>query len=192
VSITAYEGPCFVLVAPNGDIPTGQEHGLYYEDTRFLSMHTMRLDGTEPVTLSARTEAPHLAVHFLTNAALSTAPRGALVIRRSYAVSHGLHGDLEIVNYGNQPVSFELALAYDADFEDIFQIKRSVESKVEAMPRGATHAASFGKAVLALSSADRGWSRRTEALIWCWWRAEERGSRNSRPRWRRITTSASV
>src|SRR5262249_3929844 len=52
---------------------------------------------------------------------------------------------------------------FDADFADVFEVKRSVEAAATTPGSGApAQAAAFGKSVLALSREGRGWSRRTE------------------------------
>lgn len=159
--LSAYQAPCFLVVEPGGDVPSGHEYGLYYEDTRFLSHHALRLGGAAPVLLSARAGPTNVLVHYLTNPALPRAPRGTLVVRRVYAISHGMHVDLDITSYAPDPVELELELAYDADFADVFQVKRAIESADSGECERST-AGALGRSVIALARAEAGWSRRTE------------------------------
>jgi glycogen debranching enzyme len=160
--LSAYDGASFIVLDAGGDIIEGCESGLYHEDTRFLSRHTLRLDGAAPVALSSQSPAAHLLVFFASNPALSGAPRGTLVIRRTYAVGSGLHCDLDVQSYAAAPVTLVLELAYDADFADVFEIKRLVEqsSPVAVEPAAAQ---ALGRSILALAhTSAQGWSRRTE------------------------------
>ena len=158
----AYEGASFLVIDPSGDVQPGREAGLYHEDTRFLSMHTLTLGGAAPIVLSARTPAPHLIVVFATNPALPGVPHGVIVLRRVYHVGSGLHADVEITSYASSPIELALELSYDADFIDVFQVKAMLESP-EHEARERARVTSFGRAILALAGArDDGWSRRTE------------------------------
>src|SRR5262249_11597887 len=127
-TLVAYEGASFLLVAPTGDIPTGRELGLYHEDTRFLSQHTLLIADAEPLVLSARASSTCESVHFSTNPALPGLPRGSLVIRRVFRVGGGLHADLDITNFGAEAADFAVELLYDADFADVFEVKRQIEA----------------------------------------------------------------
>src|SRR5262245_9934236 len=97
-----------------------------------------------PLVLAARSESPPISVHFLTNPALAGTPRGTLTLRRTYAVSHGAHVDIDVTSYAPSRVVFNLELAYDADFADVFEIKRAIESRPAERAASAC-AATFGK-----------------------------------------------
>lgn len=159
--LTAYDGPCFLLVEPTGDMPPGRELGLYYEDTRFLSLQSLRLDGKEPVFLSAFPDPASVLTHYLTSPALSDIPHGTLLIRRSHAISRGMHVDIDITSYASSPIRFELCLEYDADFADVFEIKRWAELAETRKPTPPLVTA-LGASVLGLAPAEGGWRRRTE------------------------------
>jgi len=160
-TLKAYDGPCFLLVEPSGDIETGRELGLYYEDTRFLSAQSLKIDGEEPILLTAYAESPSLLVHFLTSPALPHLPHGSLLVRRTHAVSRGMHVDIDITSHAEERVRFELRLDFDADFADVFEIKRLAELATPYEPKEVEVAAPF-RSVLALARAEAGWRRRTE------------------------------
>jgi glycogen debranching enzyme len=160
--LSAYEGASFLVLEPDGDVVEGSESGLYREDTRFLSRCTLRVGGARPVVLSSRAAAAHLAVVFATNPALPGVPRGALVIRRAFAVGDGLHVDVDVTSHAPGPVAVDLDLEFDADFADVFEVKRLIEAPAPFTVEPA-HAGVFGRATLALAHASaEGWSRRTE------------------------------
>lgn len=159
--LTAYEGPCFLLVEPTGDAPPGRELGLYYEDTRFISMQSLRLNGQAPVLLSAFAGPPSMTTHYLTNPALSGIPHGSLLIRRRHAISRGMHVDIDVTSYAPSRIELELCLGYEADFADVFEIKRWAEL-TEPRERARGKVTALGASVLGLARANSGWSRRTE------------------------------
>jgi len=51
-STTLVEGASFSISASSGDIEAGSPHGLFFEDTRFVSTWTLRLDGEELQSLA--------------------------------------------------------------------------------------------------------------------------------------------
>lgn len=160
-TLKAYEGPCFLLVEPTGDMPRGRELGLYYEDTRFLSAQSLRLNGRQAVFLSAFADPASVLTHYLASPALVDISHGALLIRRSHAVSRGMHVDIDITSYAPSRISFELCLEYDADFADIFEIKRCAEL-AETRDSPPPRVTALGASVLGLARAEGGWQRRTE------------------------------
>jgi glycogen debranching enzyme len=160
--LSAYEGASFIVLEPSGDILEGRENGLYHEDTRYLSLHTLRLAGAAPLVLASAAPATHLAVVFATNPALPGLPGGALVIRRAFAVGGGLHADVDVTSYATTPIEVDLELAFDADFADVFEVKRAIEAPQSVVCTPASSIV-LGRAVLALAhDSAAGWSRRTE------------------------------
>ena len=160
-TLKAYDGPCFLVVEPSGDIAKGRELGLYYEDTRFLSLAALTIDDKQPILLAAYAESPSHLVHYLTSPVLPQLPHGSLLLRRSHLVSRGMHADLDIRNHGEGRVRFVLRLDFDADFADVFEIKRLAELATPYEPKETESAVPF-RSVLALAHAEAGWRRRTE------------------------------
>ncbi|APR81291.1 Glycogen debranching enzyme [Minicystis rosea] len=160
--LSAYEGSSFLVLDPGGDIEEGSESGLYREDTRFLSRYVLRVGGARPIVLSSRVPAAHVAVVFATNPALPGVPRGSLVLKRSYAVGDGMHADIEVTSHACAPVEADIELLFDADFADVFEVKRLIEGPAPFAVEPAS-AGTFSRSILALGHASQeGWSRRTE------------------------------
>lgn len=159
--LTAYDGPCFLLVEPTGDMPPGRELGLYYEDSRFLSSQSLELNGRAPVLLSAYAGPPSVTTHHLTNSELPGIPHGSLLIRRTHAISRGMHVDLDVTSFSCSRIELELCFAYDADFADVFEIKRWAEL-AESRERVKAEVTALAPSVLGLARAEAGWRRRTE------------------------------
>jgi glycogen debranching enzyme len=124
------ENEIFLVSDQNGDIAShnvdGQ--GLYWRDTRFLSLYELTLEGDRPVLLSATGE--H---NFMTNLQFAngsfTAMGGLEVaartisIRRNRFLHGGLHERLGFFNYNRFPVRLRLCLAFGSDFRDMFDIR---------------------------------------------------------------------
>jgi glycogen debranching enzyme len=115
-----------------GDIkPTGLgEEGLYHEGTRYLSCLLLGLDYGRPMFLSSTVRQDNdLLTVDLTNPDISrggavVVPRGSLHLARTKVLWGGAcHELLHLRNYGTAPVSVSLALHFEADFADIFEVR---------------------------------------------------------------------
>ncbi|HLJ80775.1 MAG TPA: glycogen debranching N-terminal domain-containing protein, partial [Ktedonobacterales bacterium] len=114
--ITIQSDTTFLICDPLGNILDGTEHGLYHEDTRFLSTYELTLDGRTPVLLAAHPTAPFAATHVLTNPILPNVPRGRLCLIRRRQLNMGMQEEIEITHYGEDEAVFTLDLRLDADF----------------------------------------------------------------------------
>jgi glycogen debranching enzyme len=123
--ITINESTTFFIADDIGDVPEGQANGLFYEDTRFLSLYLLRLDGQEPLPLAADQVDYRTAEHFLTNPELANAPGSTLGIMRRRRVDQGLRDELILLNYGDHELRCALEIIFDADFAGIFDVKRT-------------------------------------------------------------------
>lgn len=114
-----------------GDIKQiGEEvQGIYHNGTRFISNFELRINERRPLLLSSsvKEENKILSVD-LTNPALhladKTIPKDALYIGRSKFIRLGSCFELiKIINYDNELYEFDLSIAFDADFKDIFEVR---------------------------------------------------------------------
>jgi glycogen debranching enzyme len=141
-------GDTFVVFDRYGDVqPVGQgQQGLFHADTRYLSRLELRLGGARPLLLSSTvTEDNALFTADLTNTDLYESGEVHLardtvhVFRTAF-----LHGGaccmrLAARNYGASPVALPLALRFEADFTDIFEVRgtprvrrgQSLEARVD-------------------------------------------------------------
>jgi glycogen debranching enzyme len=133
MAITINESTTFLICDERGDVQEWTEDGLYAEDTRFLSRYQLRLGGLEPIVLAADTVDYHTAEHFLTNPELEGVPGSSLGIVRRRRVGEGMRDELTIVNYGDDEAACALELFFDADFAEIFDVKRSTRVDKEAI-----------------------------------------------------------
>ena len=120
----------FVVSDGRGDFPVDDEGGLglYRRDCRFLSGYELRLNGHQPILLNNSVDRAYVATFQLVNPALDLdggpgIPQQTLSLRRSRFVHDGFHERIGIRNCSNRPVEVELELRFDADFEDIFEVR---------------------------------------------------------------------
>jgi glycogen debranching enzyme len=132
----------FMLSSAHGDIrPDGRGLGLYDSDTRVLSRLELSINGVPPVVLRAGPAAGYQATIQLTNPDLFGDPvrptdaseivlrRQSLGIVRDRVIAGGLHERITITNYTTEPERSVVALALDADFADVFELRGLVRPR---------------------------------------------------------------
>ena len=122
------EDRIFVTTNSTGDIPLGTSLGLYYNDTRYLSLYSLYIEGQEPVLLSASSEHNFMANIQLTNPALGlesgrTILSNTVSLRRNRLISGGMRERIGLYNYNSTPVRLRLRIDLGADFRDMFDIR---------------------------------------------------------------------
>ena len=121
MSLTILEGSTFCVCDPSGDFgwPTS---GFFAKDVRFLSVLELTVNGERPLLLSSDRVEYFSAAFYLRNPRAELAP-DVLSITRERFVGVGMQDHLRVENHAMEPVSFELALRFGADFADIFAVK---------------------------------------------------------------------
>src|SRR5919197_1053891 len=120
--LTILEGATFCICDERGDIdwPTG---GLFADDTRFLSLLRLTVNGERPLVLSADRVEYFSAAFYMRNPLAQGLKQDQLSIARHRFVGEGMQDHLTIENELLEEVSFELALEFGSDFADIFAVK---------------------------------------------------------------------
>jgi glycogen debranching enzyme len=125
--LTINQGSTFMVTDHKGEIASESEQGVFAGDTRFVSFYQTSANG-EPWTLitSSGTTYYSARIH-MTNPLIRTEsgdiPAGTLALSLIRAISDGLHDDLDITNYNQVPVRFNLEIAIRSDFADLFEVK---------------------------------------------------------------------
>lgn len=122
------EDQVFVTTNAMGDMPSGESLGLYYKDTRYLSLYCLTIEGKEPVLLSSSSEHNFMANLQLTNPPLglengSTILPNSISLRRNRLVQHGMRERIGLFNYNSFPVRLRLTIDLGADFRDMFDVR---------------------------------------------------------------------
>ncbi|HVS77586.1 MAG TPA: glycogen debranching N-terminal domain-containing protein, partial [Steroidobacteraceae bacterium] len=125
-----------------GDIPVetagSQGLGLFYRDTRFLSVYRLTLNRAPLVPLASHEGGGAWTFHVLGNCELE-APGGRIAphtisVRRDRMVGEGaIHEVLTLTNYGGKAVCLSLALVFAADFTDIFVVRGMADPPAPAL-----------------------------------------------------------
>jgi glycogen debranching enzyme len=125
--LTINQGNTFMVTDLNGEIAADSELGVFANDTRFVSYYAIFANGYPWVRLTSATPMYYAARIYFTNPRFVTEqgdiPAGTLSLVISRTVGEGIHEDLDITNYGNAPVQFNLEVALRSDFADLFEVK---------------------------------------------------------------------
>jgi glycogen debranching enzyme len=129
-TVTINHGSTFLVCGPDGAIrgEEGQEHGLYADDTRFLSGHELRLNGQPLHSLASSRLSFRHARWMLLAPSLRTIDGRATDVRITVSVDRRVSDrrlDEEIVvsAYGGEPITLLLALHLESDFADLFEVR---------------------------------------------------------------------
>lgn len=128
--LAAKEGDLLLYTNDLGQIPGGEnsELGLYYRDTRYLSRLELLVGGRLPVLLSSTAESGYGATIELTNLESRTAdgrllPQASVHVRCRRFLADRLHELMDVCNYGQTTVEFDIDLHFAADFADLFEVR---------------------------------------------------------------------
>jgi glycogen debranching enzyme len=122
----------FIVTDASGDVRGDNQegYGLYRADTRYLSGYELRISGRPPILLSSSVDRAYVATFQLVNPTLVDAtgpiPRQTLSLRRTRFVHRGFHERIGIKNVSGRAVDVELELRFEADFKDIFEVRRYI------------------------------------------------------------------
>jgi glycogen debranching enzyme len=115
--VVVLDGNRFYVADAAGDAGSGRE-GFYADDTRVLRVWRLTIDGQRPAVLGGGRDGAHYGWSIYGMAA-------GLVVRRELRVSRaGLRETLSITNSGPADRRVVVRYAVDADFLDLFEVKR--------------------------------------------------------------------
>ncbi|QHE54070.1 amylo-alpha-1,6-glucosidase [Pontibacillus sp. HMF3514] len=117
------EGDLFLTTEQNGDIDATHDkgYGLYTKDTRFLSKFDLTINGEKPSLLTSTASKNYVAsIRVMKN----EDDVGAIEAVRDRFIYDGvLYERLSFLNYFPTRQQFEVALSFDADFQDMFIVR---------------------------------------------------------------------
>jgi glycogen debranching enzyme len=132
-TVSILDGNMFVVSDRRGDIeasPT-DTHGLFLDDTRFLSRWILTINGIRPAVLSVDEQA-YFKVQFFEALTTGTVYVDShLSVTRRRAVSKGFKEEVEITNHDKDAIDLEIKLEAGADFADLFEVKDKLQKKGE-------------------------------------------------------------
>ncbi|UPG71343.1 hypothetical protein MVG78_12175 [Roseomonas gilardii subsp. gilardii] len=125
-------GDTFLVLDHYGDAQAigNTAEGLFHDDARHLSRMSLRLCGIRPLLLSSAVSQDNALLSInMTNPDLhltdgTVLKRDTLHLQRKMVLGSGVvQEQLEIENFGDKPLRFEISLTHSADFADIFEVR---------------------------------------------------------------------
>jgi glycogen debranching enzyme len=123
MSITILEGSTFCICDELGDIGGWPTSGFFTDDTRFLSILRLSINGRRPLLLSSDKVDYFSAAFYLRNPPLDGLEQDEISITRERFIGEAMQDRLLVQNQGMRPVAFDLSLEVACDFADIFAVK---------------------------------------------------------------------
>ncbi|MDQ3778623.1 MAG: hypothetical protein M3310_07160 [Actinomycetota bacterium] len=123
MAVTILEGSTFCICDELGDLGGWPTSGLFADDTRFLSILRLTIDGRRPLLLTSGKVDYFSAAFYLRNPPSETLLPDEVSIVRERFIGEAMQDRIVVQNQGMRRVSFELALDVGCDFADIFAVK---------------------------------------------------------------------
>jgi glycogen debranching enzyme len=123
MAITILEGSTFCICDELGDIGGWPTSGFFTDDTRFLSILRLSINGRRPLVLSSGKVDYFSAAFYLRNPPVDGLDQDEVSIIRERFVGEAMEDRLLVQNQGMRPVAFDLSLEVASDFADIFAVK---------------------------------------------------------------------
>ena len=177
VALTILEGSTFCICDERGDIGETTAASSR-EDTRFLSLFRLTMNGEPPLLLSSDKVEYYSAAFYLRNPLAGGLPQDSLSIVRERFVGDAMQDRIVVQNSSTEPVSFELALEIGERLRGHLRgqgarllLRRSARRQAAARPGRAAPR----RGPLVLVDAATGGARRSAVL------RARRGRRRPRP-----------
>lgn len=123
MSLTILDGTTFCISDELGDIGDPST-GFFAEDTRFLSIYALRVNGAPPLLLSSGRVEHFAASFYARNPLAGGLPQDSVSVMRERFVGVGLRDRVRVRNEGMEAVSLQLTFAFGTDFADVLTVKQ--------------------------------------------------------------------
>jgi glycogen debranching enzyme len=121
-----------MITSKTGDM-LEEQHGLFENDTRFLSHYRAKICDADFEALTSSNTAHYSAGFYLTNSTIRSdsteIPKEIFTIHRMRFIEHDVREEFSMKNVGETSYSFTLSFELDADFADLFDVKQRVFGK---------------------------------------------------------------
>jgi len=130
-NLTLIDGKTFLSTTVAGDIvPAGApDVGFFHDDTRFLSHLELRINEQPSIVLSSNTERTYVSQIELTTEQMKVRDsfeiaENTIHIRRQQLLNgEALFDRFSLMNFNDRELNLSLALFFEADFVDVFQVR---------------------------------------------------------------------
>jgi glycogen debranching enzyme len=123
MAITILEGSTFCICDELGDVGGWPTSGFFTDDTRFLSVLRLSINGRRPLLLSSSKVDYFSAAFYLRNPPTDGLDQDEVSITRERFVGEAMQDRVAVQNQGMRPVAFDLSFEVACDFADIFAVK---------------------------------------------------------------------
>ncbi|MDT4904369.1 MAG: hypothetical protein QOH52_2385 [Pseudonocardiales bacterium] len=120
--VVLVEGSSFCISNAGGDIARDGVHGLFVQDTRVLSRWDLYINDERIRPLAGVAQEPFHG-RFLSIGSTPSGDRREMVIDRRRWIAAGMREEITVRNFSREPVECTLAVAFAADFADLFEVK---------------------------------------------------------------------
>ncbi len=126
-TLSVLDGSTFVVGDRLGDVRAdeGREHGFFCDDTRFLSRWVLNV-GEAPLELLGLDQSAHFAAQFFLTPRVELDEEASCSIMRRRLIDRVWMEEVTVTNHRHERSEVRLALALDADFADLFEVKDGV------------------------------------------------------------------
>jgi glycogen debranching enzyme len=136
-NVRILDGSTFLVTDRRGDadVSVDMPHGLFHQDTRFLSRWVLTVDGKRLSALSTDDLQYFAARFFLVPETGTVYVDSDFSVIRKRSVGTGFHEDLTVLNHRAEAVELDVRVDADADFADLFEVKDRMEKRGERYRR---------------------------------------------------------
>ncbi|HET6869866.1 MAG TPA: glycogen debranching N-terminal domain-containing protein [Solirubrobacteraceae bacterium] len=133
-TLSVLDGSTFVVGDRLGDVRADEvrEHGLFSDDTRFISRWVLRVGGV-PLDLLSLHQSAHFEAQFFLVPTVGPDEQAPFSIMRHRLVDHVWMEEVTLTNHLHETTRLGVALDVDTDFADLFEVKDDVAGEREVM-----------------------------------------------------------
>lgn len=133
-TVSVLDGSTFVVGDRLGDVRAdeGREHGLFSDDTRFVSRWVLRV-GETPLELLGINQATHFAAQFFLTPTVGPEEQAPSSIVRRRLVDDVWMEEVIVTNHRHTVSQIQIVLELDADFADLFEVKDGAVAEREVV-----------------------------------------------------------
>lgn len=131
--VSILDGSTFLVSQENGDVQAGptQPDGLFYKDTRHLSLWKLVVNNVKLDVLSTDTVEYYYAQFFCVPPTGTIYKNPVLSVVRRRLIGEGFVEQLAVVNHSAEDQFVEVRLTVGSDFADLFEVKDAQAKKGE-------------------------------------------------------------
>ncbi|MGH4000278.1 MAG: glycogen debranching N-terminal domain-containing protein, partial [Pseudonocardiaceae bacterium] len=133
--VVVLDGNRFYVADPRGDAGRGSE-GLYADDVRVLRRWRVQVNGQRPALLGGGQDGAHFCWSVYGRVLDGDAGTRLSTHRRLRVSQAGLRETLSVTNHGHQVQRVAVRYEFDADFADLFEVKRRELGKPDLLFAG--------------------------------------------------------